>query len=550
MRGTVTRDVDVDIAIVGSGFSGSLLAMVARRLGRSVLLLERGRHPRFAIGESSTPLASLLLEEIARQYDLPRLLPMGKYGAWRRAYPDVGCGLKRGFSFFRHEVGAPFAADPAHGNQLLVAASPRDEIGDVHWYRPDFDHFLVREAVALGAGYFDETEITAFSSNAGGAHLTGVRRSPADRPLAAATDAGHAAPEHLNVRARLVVDATGPRGFLHRQLNLGERTLPGLPPTQTLFSHFTGVRRFADVAPAAFDGTPPYAPDDAAVHHVFDGGWIWILRFDNGITSAGITATEPLAGELRLHQGAPAWERLMARFPSVGEQFAHAMPTRDFTWWPRLSFFSETIAGDGWVALPSAAGIVDPLLSTGFPLTLLGVQRVAAAIADAWDSPHLTERLHEYAARTADELETTSRLVGALYDAFGDWERFTSLSFLYFAAASFAESARRLGNTALAGDAFLLGRHRTFAPALRRCLELAAELSEHPSPSVRTALLDAIARAIEPVNVAGLANPARHNWYPAEAADLFAGAGKLGASASDVAAMLERCGFSPRPATA
>jgi len=46
-----------DIAIVGSGFAGSLLAMIARRLERSVILLERFKHPRFAIGESSiTPL--------------------------------------------------------------------------------------------------------------------------------------------------------------------------------------------------------------------------------------------------------------------------------------------------------------------------------------------------------------------------------------------------------------------------------------------------------------------------------------------------------------
>ena len=89
---------DVDIAIIGSGFSGSLLAMIARRLGRSVVLLERGHHPRFAIGESSTPLAALLLEEIAHSYDLPRLLPLAKYGAWKRAYPEVGCGLKRGYA--------------------------------------------------------------------------------------------------------------------------------------------------------------------------------------------------------------------------------------------------------------------------------------------------------------------------------------------------------------------------------------------------------------------------------------------------------------------
>ena len=70
-----------DLAIVGSGFGGSLLAMIARRLGRSVGLLEKSKHPRFVIGESSTPLANLLLEELAARYDLPRLLPLSKWGS-------------------------------------------------------------------------------------------------------------------------------------------------------------------------------------------------------------------------------------------------------------------------------------------------------------------------------------------------------------------------------------------------------------------------------------------------------------------------------------
>jgi FADH2 O2-dependent halogenase len=67
---------DYDIAIVGSGFAGSLVAMIARRLGHSVILLERGSHPRFAIGESSTPLANLLLEQLADRYDLPAIRPL------------------------------------------------------------------------------------------------------------------------------------------------------------------------------------------------------------------------------------------------------------------------------------------------------------------------------------------------------------------------------------------------------------------------------------------------------------------------------------------
>jgi FADH2 O2-dependent halogenase len=45
--------------------------------------------------------------------------------------------------------------------------------------------------------------------------------------------------------------------------------------------------------------------DDAALHHVFDGGWVWVLRFNNGITSAGVAATDAIAQELRFEDGAP-----------------------------------------------------------------------------------------------------------------------------------------------------------------------------------------------------------------------------------------------------
>ena len=515
---------DVDIAIVGSGFAGSLMAMIARRLGRSVLLIERGTHPRFAIGESSTPLASLLLAELAQRYDLPRLLPFTKYGSWRRSHPEVACGLKRGFSFFRHERGALFAGNPAHRNQLLVAASPRDEIGDMHWYRPDFDHFLVREAQSLGAEYIDETALDAFTSAGAGALLTGRRRG-----------------EPVAVCARLVIDATGPRGFLHRALHLSERTYRDLPATQSLYTHFTGVRRFADVAAGAFDSAPPFPVDDAAVHHVFDGGWIWVLRFKNGIASAGVAATESLARELRLADGAPAWDRLLARLPSVRAQFADAALAREFTYLPQLSFLSGEIAGPDWVMLPSAAGVVDPLLSTGFPLTLLGVSRVAQAIADEWDSPRLAHRLDAYAERTAGELETTARLVGALYASFGDFERFTALSLLYFAAASFTESARRLHRADLTGEAFLLDDHPVFGPAARACLDRTRRAG---APAERAALLAEIARTIEPVNVAGLARAERRNWYPVCAADLVAAASKLDSDEPAIVDLLERCGFS------
>src|SRR6185503_13118996 len=110
---------DFDVAVIGSGFGGSLMAMIARQLGRSVILIERGRHPRFAIGESSTPLANLLLEELAREYRLDALLPLTKWGTWQAAQPELGCGLKRGFTFYQHEIGRPWKPDEFRRNELL-----------------------------------------------------------------------------------------------------------------------------------------------------------------------------------------------------------------------------------------------------------------------------------------------------------------------------------------------------------------------------------------------------------------------------------------------
>lgn len=203
-----------DITVVGSGFGGSLMALIARRLGRSVALLEKEAHPRFAIGESSSPLANLLLEELARRYELPRILPLAKWGTWQRTYPDVGCGLKRGFTFYGHPLGKPFAADPGRRDQLLVAASPHDEIADTHWYRPDFDHFLVREAQAEGVVYLDRTRLDRVTWSGSGAVLDGGRLG-----------------ERLSIRARFVIDASGPRGFLHRALGLRETLFGTVPAT-------------------------------------------------------------------------------------------------------------------------------------------------------------------------------------------------------------------------------------------------------------------------------------------------------------------------------
>ena len=140
----MTGTLDVDVAIVGSGFSGALCALALRQLGRSVALIERGRHPRFAIGESTTPLTNLLLEELADRYELPHVRSFSKWGTWQRdatrcrRRPEARIHVPLSSVSARH---SPTTDD--HARQLLVAASPHDDVADTHWYRPDFDLALV-----------------------------------------------------------------------------------------------------------------------------------------------------------------------------------------------------------------------------------------------------------------------------------------------------------------------------------------------------------------------------------------------------------------------
>ncbi len=286
--------------------------------------------------------------------------------------------------------------------------------------------------------------------------------------------------------------------------------------------------------------TLPYPPEQAAMHHVFPGGWVWVLKFNNGITSAGVAATDAIANELRFDEGEPAWRRLLARLPSLAEMFGPARAVIPFVHSPCLAFQSATITGSHWALLPYAAGFVDPLLSTGFPLTLLGVTRIARLLQSNRRQAGFQNALAEYSNMTALELETASRLIGALYATMNRFDLFRDLSLLYFVAASYSETVRRLGKPHLA-NSFLLCRHPVFGPQLRQFCEA---LNNPLSANEAGQLSENIRAAIKPFDVAGLTDRSRHHWYPAQTSDLFTNAAKVEANADEIQAMLKRCGLS------
>ncbi len=488
--------IDCDVAVIGSGFGGTLLALIAQRLGFGVALLERGSHPRFAIGESSTPLADFKLAAIAAHFGLDWLRPFAKYGTWKATYPQLTCGLKRGFSFFRHEAGKPFAPQADHANALLVAASPDDARADTHWLRADFDAHLVERAIAAGVCYFDRLEIHSLQHEARGWRIEGTRPEGA-----------------VEVRAGFVVDATGDGQLLGRALAL--QPVPGTAlraRSRALYSHFKGVRRWQDLLeecdPQA-TAEHPFPCDAAAQHQIIDNGWMWVLRLDNGVTSAGFSL-DPEAHPLRPGEAPEAeWQRLLNTYPSLGRQFAAAEPVRPFVRTGRLQRRLTRAAGPDWALLPHAAGFLDAWLSPGIAQTLFAVNRLGRILAEDWRGPARARRLDEYGRAVLRELAWVDEITGTCFACFDRFAVLAAASMVYFVAAIYCEERERDGR-AQPGEAFLLADDAAYREA--------AAVICRQAPGVSAAEADGFAesvrRALEPYNLGGLCDPQRRNMYP------------------------------------
>ncbi|HET6382144.1 MAG TPA: hypothetical protein VFJ58_02030 [Armatimonadota bacterium] len=534
---------DFDLAVIGAGFGGSLIALIARRIGLRVLLVERGAHPRFTIGESTSPLSNLVLEQLCRHYDIPQLLPLASYGDWKRTYPEITCGLKRGFSFYHHQAGVRFQPRDDRRNELLVAASPSDRVADTQWLRSDVDHFFTQQSIDSGVEYRDRTTIEDILADGREMRMTGRTEGRSWR-----------------ARSAFLIDATGPRGAASRMFGVGEAPWPFLGGAAALFSHFEGVPAFEDPGAAcprrtARDGEP-YPPEWAASHHVFDGGWIWSLRFDHGVTSIGIVCQQRLAEELELSSGDTGWQRIPNRYPGL-EMLRGARPIRPFSYIPSLSYRAARAIGPGWAMLPSAAAFVDPFLSSGIPLTLLGVERLAAMLRHAYrggklDREILNAGLRKYEAAIFAEADTMAGYIAGCYDAFPHFDLLSSYLMYYFAASSFAEMQRRLARSAPAEreapdpthsregalpGSYMLANDRKFQAAIaesRRALEQWNKPGVSPTTSEIVAFRRHARLSIELVNIAGLADPDRRNWYPVDLEDLVRSAHRLGLSESDM----------------
>ncbi len=477
--------------VVGSGFAGSLLSLILQRHGKDVVLIDRASHPRFAIGESSTPTGDLILRHLCERWNLPELKPLTSWGTWQAKYPQLRCGKKRGFSYYSHDVCQPFEDDPLHTRSLLVAASSDDDSSDTQWFRSDIDHFVCQHAVRHGVTYHDHCELQSADWQA-------------DRKSWQCDIASGLEPdgEQFQLQADWLIDASGNGNALAAWTGSTPDSAWMRTQTGAMFSHFDGVASFAQNFTTDSDADP-FDGDDAAQHHLLQHGWMWMLRFAQGTTSVGIVQPND-------RWNRQTWSELIADYPTL---FALMKGARlcstpgEVLFLRRLSRCRNRAAGRGWLSLPGAYGFVDPLHSTGIAHGLSGVSRIADRLlantaGDDW--------LLGYDQDLRTEIHWIDTIVSGSYNALPSHRGFTAMAVFYFLSAITFEQDL-IADPAHWPSGFLHARSR-------KLIETAERFWQQSQPGINDctweSTVDSLRSAIAPWNHVGLLDPIHCNRFP------------------------------------
>ena len=361
-----------DVAILGSGIGGSMLACILAKHGLSTLLIEELTHPRFTIGESLIPETGVRLRILAEKHGVPEIGWLGSFHALRDNV-STACGVKRSFAFMYHREGEKHRAEET--NQLPTLTPPFGP--DSHLFRQDTDAYLASMAVKYGAHFRQAVKVTNVEFDDDEVRLNVANGE--------------------QIRASFLIDGGGMRSHVSTQLNLRDETPRFRTDTRAIYNHFIDVKP-ADLLLEGKKVTPsPLA--QGTMHHIFDGGWIWIIPFNNHrestnpLTSVGHDARPPQVPDAAGHARGrvprdhralpddPAALRGRATRASVGRQRTHSV------------LAEARMLAHRVIQLPHAGCFVDPLYSSGMSVLTVAIDLMAEALLDAFrDNDFAIER--------------------------------------------------------------------------------------------------------------------------------------------------------------
>jgi tetracycline 7-halogenase / FADH2 O2-dependent halogenase len=393
--------VDHDVVIIGSGLAGTITAACLARNGIDVLVLDAGKHPRFAIGESTIPYTSMLMRLVSERYGVPEIKLLATFEGIQENVTS-NCGIKRSFGFLYHKPGQ--SQNPEQCNQFPI---PKSTYSENHFYRQDTDQWMLGVAARYGARIRERVRITDVEVY--------------DTHVSVINDKGE------EFTAKYLVDASGFRSVLAQKFQLREEPTRLRTHSRSLFTHMVGVEPYENtVTPRGVHNNPsPWS--QGTLHHLFPGGWMWVIPFDNHAMATNPLCSVGVNFDPRVHPKPDVppeqeFADFLNKFPDVRKQFANARPVRDWVSTGRLQYSSKQTVGARWVLTSHAAGFIDALFSRGLQNTMEIVNCLVSEIIDAVrDDDFNVERFEYIQDLEQSLLDFNDDLVSNAYTSFGDW---------------------------------------------------------------------------------------------------------------------------------
>jgi len=454
-----SKTLTYDAVVIGGGPSGSTVAALLAEAGHKVLVLERGRFPRFHIGESLMPetywtfkrlgvLDKMKASNFVRKHSVQFTSASGRDSApfffddfdprecavtWQVVRSEFDKMLLEN----AREKGAEVWED-ANVTQVLLEPTANDNL-------PRATGVVVRR----GAGYHvadvgqEIPGATIQGTSKGGGQIEGTR--------GAAADAGEP------IMAKVVVDATGTNAVLSRKLGIRQAD-PQLRKA-AYFSHYKGAKRDTGrnegatlvLTTAQGDGWFWYIPlpnDVMSVGVVFD-----LDRYQSQYKSKGATPEQVLEEEIKACRG------LEGRMEKA-ERIAPVHVLSDY------SCRASRCAGEGWVLVGDAFGFLDPMYSSGVFLALRSGEMAADAILSAFETNDFSAaRLSSWGDKLSHGMQLIRKLVYTFYTrgfSFGKFLR------------EFPETKKNITDL-LIGNVFYDGVEDVFVP-LSKSVDLPAAM--------------------------------------------------------------------------
>jgi FADH2 O2-dependent halogenase len=329
------QGLDADVIVIGGGPAGATVGAYLGRAGHRVIVLERDIHPREHVGESLVPATNIVTHDLGFWEKLEGSQFVKKPGA-------TWTGIKG-------RVGSEFVVTFAEVPQNI----PNPEY-TYHVDRAAFDAMYLKHASELGAEVIQGVNVLKVLFE--GDRAVGVRVKLLGR--------------EFDLRSRFVVDASGRRCLLGKQLGMWEK--------DQQFNQFAIY--------SWFKGVNPPSEETAEYIHVHflpvNRGWVWHIPIYDGITSVGaVTEKSDFMKSGKGHE--EFFNELLAMTPNTRHILNGAERVRPYYIEGDYSYKMDEFAGPGWLLVGDAARFVDPIFSSGVSVAMRSGQFASQALERA-----------------------------------------------------------------------------------------------------------------------------------------------------------------------